>query len=860
MAFAHFQDEVEAGAAVPGFAADIFAAEKPGSLTHFYGEMSRGQFQLSGQALPRWYAARHAAQAYVEPQGSFGNFVREVLEEMDRDVDLGLYDNDGPDGQPNSGDDDGYVDFLFVVTLSAPKGFIAESATGVAALGLGGEYLSNDRAQRGGFIRVRGDDHPQGAGGTVQQGHTLEVAVGSMAHEFGHFLGLPDLYDLSFDTQEDLGPADDSGGIGYWGVMGHGNRGWGEEGGPNPFCAWSLGQLGWLGVENEQLVVVRQDLEEAVFEDVNAGGRVYLLPEPDGLGFFLVEYRARGHSYYERNLPAEGLLIWRVNPLRVNNNDEQAKLVDLVCADGLYLDAGFPQGQQAAPFTGGDNLDFWAHNQEYRQARAGNLGDGTDVWDGERFADFWAASNPAAPPSISVTRIRRQGERRLADLRLKDHRRAGPIAQEQVWGDSVDLVGDVVVLPGGRLSIREGTQVRVGRDFLGAGQDSERVELRVLGELLVNFSGREEVLFTSAFSPPRPGDWQGIVLDALGSAFLRRTRLEHARVALAGKGLRRALTLEEVVVRNSLEDGLRLEEVEESVELRQVRVEEAGGMGARVTGRGLTRVGLTELKENSAGGLERQGGFLELVESRLSDNGLETAGGANLVLGPGVFGRVVENSFNGGVGIHCVETREVLIADNVLNNHRVGLVSTSARPRVSSNQFNRNELALEILGFAVPSRLDLNVVQATEHLVDNRTSSQLVATNNWWGRADEGWIEARIHGLVQWRPFLNFDPRVPLDFALKQNYPNPFNGSTLIEYQVGINDPIVEGRTQVTVEVRTLTGALVRRLVEELAAPGFYSVVWDGRNAQGERVASGAYYYQLQVGPIVQRRKLLFLK
>ena len=44
-------------------------------------------------------------------------------------------------------------------------------------------------------------------------------------------------------------------------------------------------------------------------------------PRPAG-HFFLVEFRSRQHSYYERNLPGEGLLIWRINPIRNGNNVE----------------------------------------------------------------------------------------------------------------------------------------------------------------------------------------------------------------------------------------------------------------------------------------------------------------------------------------------------------------------------------------------------------------------------------------------------------------------------------------------------------------------------------------------------------
>ena len=267
--FAHFADEGGLGREVPSFAAEIFA-EQPGSLTHFYREMSRGQFELTGEVLPRRYASRSNTDAYAGAEGDYGRFAREILQAVDADVDYGRYDNDGPDGVANSGDDDGYVDYIFVVSASAPEGFITEEATGIARLGLGGEFATQDRAKRGGFILIRSQN------GAVQRGRSFADAVGIMAHEFGHFLGLPDLYDLDSGSE----PEDDSGGIGYWGLMGHGIRGWNEVDGPNPFCAWSLGQLGWLGVNNQQLKVLREDRDDVVFADVNAGGDVYLLPAP----------------------------------------------------------------------------------------------------------------------------------------------------------------------------------------------------------------------------------------------------------------------------------------------------------------------------------------------------------------------------------------------------------------------------------------------------------------------------------------------------------------------------------------------------------------------------------------------------
>ena len=848
--FAHFADERSLGSEIPSFATRIFA-EQPGSLTHFYREMSRGQFELTGEVLPRWYVARGNADAYAGEESGYGRFAREVIEAVDADVDLGRYDNDGPDGVPNSGDDDGYVDFIFLVSASTPTGFITEEATGVARLGLFNDFVSKDRAQRGGFIQVRSDN------GAVQRGRSFAEAVGSMAHEFGHFLGLPDLYDRDPGTE----PDDDSGGIGYWGLMGHGNRGWGEVDGPNPFCAWNLGQLGWLGVNNQQLEVLSADQDDVVFADVNAGGAVYLLPAlAPAEHFFLVEFRSRQHSYYERNLPGEGLLIWRINPARSGNNAEVNKWVDLVCADGLFGDAGFPLGRKPSPFSGRDNLDFWAHDERYRTDFGGNLGDATDVFDGEQFTDFWAASNPASTPGVSVTRIRREGDQMVVDLKLQDRRRAGPIAGVEVWKDRIEVVGDVTVLPGGQLDVRAGTQVLVGSDALAAGEDTARVELMVYGDLFVGASGQGQTTFRSAAADPKPGDWQGLVLRLTASVYLRSVLIDHAHYGLWAEKIDHAITLEDVTIRHVRADGIHLEKVEEEILLDRVHVEEAGGVGIWIAGPALTRIHQAELHDNGRAGLWREGGFLSLLDSRFNTNGSAAPEEANLVLGRGTSGKVAGNAFTGGIGIYCVETREVEIENNALYNHEVGLWSRSARPRIVRNQFFRNALALRVEGSAVPARLVLNGVQEGEQLLDNQSNQPLQAINNWWGNEDESWIEARISGDVNWRPFLNFDPRIPLDFALGQNYPNPFNEATQIDYQIGINDPIVAGETTVEFEVRTSTGGLVRHLVEGLASPGLYSVSWDGRDERGERVASGMYYYVLRVGPIVHAKKMIFIK
>ena len=865
--YARFRDENRGNASVPAFAGNIFTPTRAGSLTHFYLEMSRGQFTLSGEVLPRWYAAWQPAEAYLaaagEPVGRFGSFVEEVLQAVDEDVDLGLYDNDGADGIPNSGDDDGEVDFIFVNTLTAPKGFIVGMATGIAQLGLPEGFTSKDPAINGGFIRIRSDGDRKGPGGVLQRGHTYAMAVGSMAHEYGHVLGLPDLYDTGFSrtNQDERGPADDSAGIGYWGLMGHGTRGWNEVDGPNPFCAWSLEQLGWLGVGNEKLVTVEKNFEDLVFAAVAEGGEIYKVPTGNPDVYYLVEHRRPGSSYYERSLPAGGLLIWRIDRAQPGNDDEEKKLVDLVCADGLYLDAGFPEGLIAHPDLGRDNLDFWAHDTAYRMAHNGNLGDATDVFDGVGATDFWVASNPAAPSGLRIADIRRRGDDMVADIYIDDPHRAGFTQESETWQGTIKVVGDLFIRSNTELILAPGTRVEVGRDLRRSGRDPERCELVVQGRLLSGVPPRrEKVLITSAAVAPRAGDWQGIVLGISGQIDMQNTVIEYAQNGLWGEKLMHPQRLVDTTIRKVGGNGICLRDIQAEVDLTRMEISDADSSGIRVFGQGALKVRESRFLANRNSGLERAGGRLDCRASEFADNGLGTVEGANLILGEGASGKVVGNRFSGGVGIYCVGNRDVVIQENRLVENRIGIISSSARPRIESNEFFGNELALQIAGFSAPIFIALNVVEESDRLVDNQAVVEVVARNNWWGGVDVAQIGAGISGEVVWQPFLNFDPRQPVGFSLRQNFPNPFNGSTRIDYTIGIEVPIVAGETDMVLEVRSFTGGLVRRLVQQAAAPGFYSAIWDGRSERGEPAASGVYYYQLRIGPIVRYKRLVLIK
>ena len=99
---------------------------------------------------------------------------------------------------------------------------------------------------------------------------------------------------------------------------------------------------------------------------------------------------------------------------------------------------------------------------------------------------------------------------------------------------------------------------------------------------------------------------------------------------------------------------------------------------------------------------------------------------------------------------------------------------------------------------------------------------------------------------------------VPKTTALLANYPNPFNPETWIPYQLA-------KPADVTLKIYAADGKLVRQLILGHQDAGMYhsrvrAAYWDGKNATGEPVASGLYFYTLTAGDFSATRKLLIRK
>jgi M6 family metalloprotease-like protein len=187
-----------------------------------------------------------------------------------------------------------------------------------------------------------------------------KATMGIMAHEFGHDINWPDLYDT-----------DQSGeGTGEWSLMGSGS--WGESTGPgaepgdSPSYpdAWALYYQGWVmptvATVSDNLAV---EAHQSLLLGPNPGGTDWLFGEHRGTGeYFMLENRTQ--QGYDVSTPGCGIVIYRIDetvtPSNGANSDETDPLVKVMQADGDEdLENGANRGDAGDPWPGTTgNHDF----------------------------------------------------------------------------------------------------------------------------------------------------------------------------------------------------------------------------------------------------------------------------------------------------------------------------------------------------------------------------------------------------------------------------------------------------------------------------------------------------------------------
>ncbi len=241
------------------------------------------------------------------------------------------------------------------------------------------------------------------------------ATFGTIAHELGHDINWPDLYDTSGTSE----------GVGQWSLMGSGN--WLAAGGgylgssPSHPDAFLKSYQGWLTpyrVAGSQPSVPLEQAEttpRAVQVLYNPNGVDWSFEQHSGSGeYFLVENRQQ--TGYDAGLPGCGLLVWHIDEGRPYDNSANADyahpLVDLEEADGLYhLHSKANRGDPGDPYPGTRGVHSFDQFSNPNSFRYSGLSSGVQVQVQNSscastmvadFSDSAALATPTATPTPST--------------------------------------------------------------------------------------------------------------------------------------------------------------------------------------------------------------------------------------------------------------------------------------------------------------------------------------------------------------------------------------------------------------------------------------------------------------------------
>jgi len=331
------------------------------SFKDYYEEISGGAFTVSpGPAgVLGWYTAANGHDYYGQPSGWGppdkwpGDLAYEAVSQADATVDFSAFDSDG----------DCIVDVVAIIHQGTAQEASATAAdiwsqswslSSTYSYGLGhqGAYTSNDVCPSDPGLYMLVDDYimmPETLPAALDPGMTT---IGVFAHEYGHVLGLIDLYDTDRPANSE--------GVGNWSLMASGSWGKVERLGDRPshLDPWSKRALGWLEPNR-----IQSGQTGKTIPAVEGNSQVWQFREGSpaaGGEYFLLENRQR--TGFDAALPGSGMLLWHIDESRSGNSSEwypgcstcsSHYKVALLQADNLYdLEHKTNRGDGGDPFPG----------------------------------------------------------------------------------------------------------------------------------------------------------------------------------------------------------------------------------------------------------------------------------------------------------------------------------------------------------------------------------------------------------------------------------------------------------------------------------------------------------------------------
>ena len=374
------------------------------SMKDYYNEISYNKFSVSAgpSGVVGWYTASNTHDYYGQNKGGVqgddtwpGDLVYDAVKAADAVVDFSKYDMDG----------DGYVDAANIVhqgTDEATSGNSTDiwshrwSLKSAKYYGQShyDEYTTNDKNSKGQYVKV--NDYTLEAEKAFDG---TQETIGVFAHEYGHALGLPDLYDTDYSSN----------GIGDWSVMAGGGYNYVTKSGDRPahMDAWCKYYLGWVTPTSVTGTLSNETITQAA---TSADVYKLLSGTPSSGEYFLVENRQK--TGFDAGLPGSGLLIWHIDGNTIATKSSKNEVNDSEC---------YPPSNCISNHYG---VALEQADGQWHLEKNINLGDSGDPYSGSNNASFSNNSSPNSKlyngnkSNVSITNISASGTTMTATLSL----------------------------------------------------------------------------------------------------------------------------------------------------------------------------------------------------------------------------------------------------------------------------------------------------------------------------------------------------------------------------------------------------------------------------------------------------------
>jgi len=787
-----------------------------GSMTDYYLEVSYNQFYIKGDIygpyrMPKTYAY------YVGNDDGLSNgrvlALDAVLAAEAAGADFSKYDVD------ENGECDG------VIVIHAGRG-AEEGVYGIHS------HKSNFTTQV--FDGVSVSAYTM----TPEESFNQISPIGVFCHEYGHFLGLPDLYDVDYTPST-------SDGLGEWSLMASGNY-LGNSTSPAHMDAWckaSVGFLSYTPVYSNELNVEIPNSENNPIAYLLSNGFT-------GSEYYVVENRQK--LGFDQYLPGEGLMIYHVDlNAPANNTNYLRYYVGLEQADGK------------------NDLAL----------KENNTGDVGDPWPGSsgnrNFHDYSvpdAILNTGTPSRIGVWNVSNSADTMYAEFNI-GYSRPWPVF---TGIDSIMIVdappkgnGDGVYKAGDTVSVFMTVKNLMKNSYnLRAHLTTSNPELALVADS-ISFnadldetprSNTDPLLFAipDSVDPSIDTIYITFVSDSLpgipGSANYEKTYAFEVMInpqvlVVDDDG---GSDFEQYVADKIYDNGMPYGYWEKDTQgVPPLSTLEGYRMAFWHTGAqhggSLLASDCSTLKQYlDGGGSLFISGFSVANDAAANDpaflsNYLHAGLTGDSVHAVGFLG-LADNDITHDQKYYLSNLGDftdpkVLTA---INGGEVAFVAETATDKVVAVSYSG---AYKTLLMTFPF----------EYIRDNRTGYQ--PKDSLIERVVTYFVSSAL-GIFDGTPFA----ALPDGFELNQNYPNPFNPTTTISYTIR---PRSDGRRpaeEVNLSIFNTLGQKVKTLVDDIQRPGEYKVEWSGNNDNGDKVATGVYFYRLTMGDERLVKKMVLLK